>query len=133
MRPELTFAALAAIYLDRKPRFLLKVHVGQDRKSRIQSSLGHDATPIASKSIARNSFFASGMQLAGLAISIVASLLLLGWVMIRCRSGFDFTDEGFYLNWISDPWRFRSSVTQFGFVYYPLYKLVDGDIVLLRQ
>jgi hypothetical protein len=73
------------------------------------------------------------MQLAEFAISIVASLLLLGWVMLRCRSGFDFTDEGFYLNWISDPWRFRSSVTQFGFVYYPLYKLVDGDIILLRQ
>jgi len=95
--------------------------------------LGYDATPIVDNSIARNSFFASGMQRAGLAISIVASLLLLGWVMLRCRSGFDFTDEGFYLNWISNPWRYRSSVTQFGFVYHPLYKLVGGDIVLLRQ
>jgi hypothetical protein len=73
------------------------------------------------------------MQRAGLAISIVASLLLLGWVMMRCRSGFDLTDEGFYLNWIANPWRYRSSVTQFGFVYHPLYKLVGGDVVLLRQ
>jgi hypothetical protein len=73
------------------------------------------------------------MQRVGLATSIIASLLLLGWVMLRCRSGFDFTDEGFYLNWISNPWRYHSSVTQFGFVYYPVYKLVGGDIVLLRQ
>lgn len=73
------------------------------------------------------------MQWIALTISIVASLLLLGWVMLRCRSGFDFTDEGFYLNWISNPWLYRSSVTQFGFVYHPLYKLVGGDIVLLRQ
>jgi hypothetical protein len=73
------------------------------------------------------------MEWIALAISVVASVLLLGWVMLRCRSGFDFTDEGFYLNWISNPWNFRSSVTQFGFVYHPLYKLVGGDIVLLRQ
>src|ERR1700738_1930606 len=54
-------------------------------------------------------------------------------VMLRCRSGFDFTDEGFYLNWISNPWNYHSSVSQFGFVYRPLFKLVGGDIVLLRQ
>src|SRR5260370_13522143 len=53
--------------------------------------------------------------------------------MVGCRSGFDFTDEGFYLNWISNPWSYHSSVTQFGFVYHPLYELVGGDIVLLRQ
>jgi hypothetical protein len=73
------------------------------------------------------------MEWFALAISAAASVLLLGWVMLRCRYGFDFTDEGFYLNWISNPWNFRSSVTQFGFVYHPLYKLVGGDIVLLRQ
>src|ERR1700737_3121572 len=83
--------------------------------------------------MARNSFFASRIERAALAISIVASLFLLGLVMLRCRSGFDFTDEGFYLNWISNPWNFHSSVTQFGFVYHPLYRLVGGDIVLLRQ
>ena len=73
------------------------------------------------------------MEWIALAISAAASVLLLGWVMLRCRSGFDFTDEGFYLNWISNPWNYGSSVTQFGFVYHPLYKLVGGDIVLLRQ
>src|ERR1700737_1011991 len=83
--------------------------------------------------MARNSFFASAMQWAALTISVVASLSLLGWVLLRCRAGFDFTDEGFYLNWISNPWNFGVSVSQFGFVYHPLYKLVGGDIALLRQ
>jgi hypothetical protein len=64
---------------------------------------------------------------------VVAAMLLLIWVLSRCRSGFDFTDEGFYLNWISSPWNYRDSVTQFGFVYHPLYRLVGGDIALLRQ
>jgi hypothetical protein len=73
------------------------------------------------------------MEWIALAISATASVLLLGWVMLRCRSGFDFTDEGFYLNWISNPWNYHSSASQFGFVYHPLYRLVGGDVVLLRQ
>jgi hypothetical protein len=64
---------------------------------------------------------------------VVAAMLLLIWVLSRCRSGFDFTDEGFYLNWISSPNNYRASITQFGFIYHPVYRLVDGDIVLLRQ
>lgn len=76
---------------------------------------------------------ATGLEWMALAISVAASMSLLGWMLLRCRSGFDFTDEGFYLNWISNPWNYRASLTQFGFVYYPLYKLVGGDIALLRQ
>jgi hypothetical protein len=95
--------------------------------------LGYYATPVVNNSVTRNSFFVSGMQWAALTIAVAASLTLLGWVILRCRSGFDFTDEGFYLNWISNPWNYHSSVTQFGFVYHPLYVLVGGDIVLLRQ
>ena len=68
-----------------------------------------------------------------LAISAAASLSLLGWVLLRSRSGFDFTDEGFYLNWISNPWYYHGSVSQFGFVYHPLYRMIGGDIALLRQ
>jgi hypothetical protein len=30
-------------------------------------------------------------------------------------------------------WDYHASVSQFGFVYHPLYKLVGGDIALLRQ
>ena len=73
------------------------------------------------------------MQWIALLVSVGASLTLMGWVMLRCRSGFEFTDEGFYLNWISNPWDYHASVSQFGFVYHPLYKLVGGDIALLRQ
>ena len=51
----------------------------------------------------------------------IAGLSLLGWVLLNCRAGFDFTDEGFYLNWIANPWNYRASLSQFGFVYHPLY------------
>jgi hypothetical protein len=73
------------------------------------------------------------MQWAAFATAALASLSLLAWVILRCRSGFDFTDEGFYLNSISSPWKYHSSASQFGFVYHPLYKLVGGDVILLRQ
>ena len=100
----------------------------------VNKSLLRTESPLLAGSVhAAKSPFAARMEWIALAISAAASVLLLGWVMLRCRSGFDFTDEGFYLNWISNPWNFRSSVTQFGFVYHPLYKLVGGDIVLLRQ
>jgi hypothetical protein len=73
------------------------------------------------------------MEWVALATCAAAGVSLLGWVILRCRFGFDFTDEGFYLNWISNPWNYQASVFQFGFVYHPLYKLVGGDIALLRQ
>ena len=43
------------------------------------------------------------------------------------------TDEGYYLHWISNPWLFNFSNSQFGYIYYPLYRLVGENIVLLRQ
>ena len=73
------------------------------------------------------------MEWVAAAVGIAASVLLLGWLIYRCRQGFDFTDEGYYLNWISSPWNYDASVTQFGFVYHPLYVLVGGDIAMLRQ
>jgi hypothetical protein len=77
--------------------------------------------------------FTTKVEWTALAISVAASLLLVGRVMYQCRSGFDLTDEGFYLNWISNPWNSGASVSQFGFVYHPLYRLVGGDVALLRQ
>jgi hypothetical protein len=62
-----------------------------------------------------------------------SSLVLIVWVLIRCRHGLELTDEGYYLNWISQPWNFDASVTQFGFVYRPLYLLAEGDVALLRR
>lgn len=58
---------------------------------------------------------------------------MVAWVLWYLRRGFDFADEGFYLTWISNPFKYTASTTQFGFLYHPLYTLVDGDIALLRQ
>jgi hypothetical protein len=66
-------------------------------------------------------------------ILATAALLLLGLVLVRCRHGLDFSDEGFYLNSIADPWLYRSGVTQFGVIYYPVFKATGGDIGLMRQ
>ena len=46
--------------------------------------------------------------------------------------GFDFTDEGFYLNWISTPFAWDWLVSYFGFVWHPLYTAFAGDVHLLR-
>lgn len=69
---------------------------------------------------------------AALLALVLASLCLLGWLLLICNAGFDLTDEGFYLHWLSEPANYPYSVSQFGFVYHPLYKLLGGDIVLLR-
>jgi hypothetical protein len=95
--------------------------------------LRYDATLTYDNRAARNTAPASTLEWFGLAISVIASLSLLGWVLLRCRSGFDFSDEGFYLNWISNPWDLKGSVSQFGFVYHPLYRAVGRNLVLLRQ
>ena len=65
--------------------------------------------------------------------SAVVSASTLIWVLWSCRYGMDFTDEGFYLLWISNPFIYPMSHTQFGFVYHPLYELLDGNIAALRQ
>ncbi|CAL7963065.1 conserved membrane hypothetical protein [Gammaproteobacteria bacterium] len=65
--------------------------------------------------------------------SVICSVFMLGWVFWYSRYGFDFSDEGFYLIWISNPFYYSVSHTLFGFIYYPLYKLLDGNIAVLRQ
>lgn len=68
-----------------------------------------------------------------LSFSGIVTVLTLGWVLWYCRFGIDFTDEGFYLVWMSNPYNYSVSATQFGFIYHPLYKLLDGNIAALRQ
>lgn len=63
------------------------------------------------------------------AVAAAAVVFFAGW---NARSGFDFTDESFYLLWMRDPGEFDASSSQFGFIYHPLYLLVGGDIFLLR-
>lgn len=65
--------------------------------------------------------------------SAAASAALVGGMLWFCRYGLDLTDEGYYLNWLSDPGLYPWSTTQFGYVYRPLHELLGGDIALLRQ
>lgn len=66
-------------------------------------------------------------------VSVLYSACIVGWVLWICRYGYDFTDEGFYLNWISRPFNYAASTTQFGFAYHPLYLFVNGSVSALRQ
>lgn len=72
-------------------------------------------------------------------ILIVISFLLLVLIttlsilFISANYGLDYTDEGYYLNWIAAPSMYKTSLTQFGFVYHALYLLVQGKISVLRQ
>jgi len=76
---------------------------------------------------------ASKQEQVLLALSAIATGTFLVWILGYARHGFDFTDEGFYLVWISDPFLYDWSLTQFGFVYHPLYRALGGDISALRQ
>lgn len=60
-------------------------------------------------------------------------MAILVWILQYCHYGIDFTDESFYLVWISDPFSYGISSTQFGFIYHPIYQLLDGNIAALRQ
>lgn len=64
---------------------------------------------------------------------ITVSLILILLMLDFCRYGFDFTDEGYYMNSIKNPFLYKYTTTQFGFIYHPIYSLLEGDIVLLRQ
>lgn len=63
----------------------------------------------------------------------LSSAGLLALVLKYCAYGFDFTDEGFYLAWISNPFIYEFSTTQFGFIYHPLYFLMEESISGIRR
>jgi hypothetical protein len=64
---------------------------------------------------------------------IISTLLILYHVFKFSAYGLDFTDEGYYLNWISNPFLYKTSLSQFGFIYYPLYNLVNENIAWFRR
>ena len=64
---------------------------------------------------------------------IASTVVILYWLFKYSVYGLDFTDEGGYLNWISDPFLYKHSLSQFGYIYYPFYNLVDGNIAWLRK
>ena len=64
-------------------------------------------------------------------IGAMAAALIL-FVISSSSAGFDFSDEGYYLNSLADPWHFPASETQFGFIYHPLFELLGKDVAALR-
>jgi hypothetical protein len=84
----------------------------------------------------RNAIVSPPIHLASrvtLTLSAICTLSILAWTLHQCNFGLDFADEGYYLVSIFAPFRYPVSLSQFGFIYHPLYKLVDGNIALLRQ
>jgi len=68
-----------------------------------------------------------------LAISAINIVFIVGWLLWYSGYGLDFTDEGFYLAWMLNPYNYSVSASQFGFIYHPLYKILDGNVANLRQ
>jgi hypothetical protein len=66
-------------------------------------------------------------------LSMLGGAAFIATLLAVQARGFDWTDEGYYLNVIASPWSFPTSVTLFGFVYHPLYVIADGDLILLRR
>lgn len=66
----------------------------------------------------------------------LTGLLLIFLILVKLIStlhaGIDLTDEGYYLNWISNPWLYQYYVSQFGYIYHPIYKLLGSNLVYLR-
>ncbi|CAN7608219.1 hypothetical protein [Devosia sp. LjRoot3] len=60
------------------------------------------------------------------------SLAVMAYTLSFMGSGFDFTDEAYYVIWIKDPFYYDYSNTQFGFVYFPLFHFLGQDPHLLR-
>jgi hypothetical protein len=75
----------------------------------------------------------SPLEFGAVVIVTLAAFLVLGRVLVSSRYGFDFTDEGFYYLWIANPWNYTASASQFGFLYHPLFELMQGDIATIRQ
>jgi hypothetical protein len=73
------------------------------------------------------------ITLSSFIILLSSSVSIIYWVLFYSDSGVDFTDEGFYLNWISNPNSYSSSLSQFGFFYHPIFSLVDSNIAYLRK
>ena len=68
-----------------------------------------------------------------IALGLVTTIAILGWMMMLARRGIDFSDEGYHLNFIANPGIYSASVTQFGFFYHPLFELVSENLERLRQ
>jgi hypothetical protein len=63
----------------------------------------------------------------------ILTVIILYQILKYSAYGFDFTDEGYYLNQISNPFLYKASVSNYGFIYHPFYIWFNGNISLLRK
>ena len=61
------------------------------------------------------------------------AFILLSVTLHYATRGLELSDEGLYLHSITWPWLYDTSISLFGFLYHPLYRLLGGDIASLRQ
>ncbi|MCK1364138.1 hypothetical protein [Bradyrhizobium sp. 62] len=62
---------------------------------------------------------------------LFAALNVVLFVSLLTR-GLDLTDEGFYLNWIKNPWEYSFFLTATGFFFHPLALMFPDNIVAWR-
>jgi hypothetical protein len=63
---------------------------------------------------------------------LIAILLCWGILFWAMGKGYDVTDDAHYLIWASNPFIYDWSLSEFGFLWHPIYRLVEGDIKLFR-
>ncbi|MGY4183224.1 hypothetical protein ACVIHH_008515 [Bradyrhizobium sp. USDA 4518] len=87
----------------------------------------------------RDEHFANGTSVlldqTLLALSAATTAFLFAWLLYYSSYGLMLADEGLYLNFIANPFAYAINIpaSLFGFVYYWLYRLVGGDIAMLRM
>jgi hypothetical protein len=72
-------------------------------------------------------------SLIAAAAILVVSLAEFTLIFTTAKHGFDFTDEGYYLNWFSYPYLYKESASQFGFLYHPIFQAVGSDVCVFRR
>lgn len=65
-------------------------------------------------------------------LPVLCGLAVLGQQISIVDLGFDFTDEGYYLQGISNPSAYGPSVSQFGFIYHQFYNFTGSSVAALR-
>ncbi len=50
----------------------------------------------------------------------------------QSNKGLGLTDDSFFLNWTISSQHYKYSVSEFGYVFHPLYRLVSGDLAFYR-
>ncbi len=73
------------------------------------------------------------LLLTAISFAFLISIAMLARVLDLANVGVDLTDEGYYFNWISNPWLYQYYASQFGYIYHPIYKVLGNSIVHLRQ